>query len=134
MADPARTLAVREEMSGSQPENMLDLQLALSRVGGDTELLREIAVLFIEECPRSVTEIQQAIARSDAPKLENAAHALKGSVANFGARDAVEAAFRLEQMGRANQLNEAEAGLRVLESALAEVCRDLATIAGEPQP
>ena len=107
---------------------MLDLELALSRVGGDKQLLREIAVLFIEECPRALAEIQESVAAGDAPKLENAAHALKGSVSNFGARDAVAAAFSLEQMGRANQLTEAEGMLPKLESALSAVCAELASI------
>src|SRR5258706_16276107 len=114
-------------MNAQAPENVLDLELALSRVGGDKQLLREIAVLFIEECPRAIAEIQDAVARGDAAKLENAAHALKGSVANFGARNAVEAAFSLERMGRANQLTEAEDMLGQLESALSTVCAELAT-------
>ena len=107
------------------PEFSLDRQLALSRVGGDLELLREIAVLFLDECPRALLEIHQAVAGEDAVKLENAAHSLKGSVANFGASTAVEAAFRLEQMGRARQLAEAPEVLRALEQALAIVCAEL---------
>jgi len=112
-------------MSSSVPEFSLDRQLALSRVGGDLELLREIAVLFLDECPRALLEIHQAVAGEDAVKLENAAHSLKGSVANFGASTAVEAAFRLEQMGRARQLAEAPEVLRALEQALAIVCAEL---------
>ncbi len=115
-------------MNSQAPENVLDLQLALARVGGDKELLREIAVLFIEECPRALAEIQEAVAAGDAAKLENTAHALKGSVANFGARNAVEAAFRLEQMGRANEMSEAEGMFRKLESALSAVCAELGTL------
>lgn len=115
-------------MNPDARENALDRKLALSRVGGDKELLREIAVLFMEECPGAFAEIQKAVTRGDAAKLENAAHALKGSVANFGAQDAVEAAFRLEQMGRANQMSEAEEMLRKLESALSAVCRELSTL------
>ena len=115
-------------MNAQAPENVLDLELALSRVGGDKQLLREIAVLFIEECPRAFAEIQESVAAGDAPKLENAAHALKGSVSNFGARDAVAAAFRLEQMGRANQMIEAQGMLPKLESALSAVCAELATL------
>ncbi len=115
-------------MSAQTPENALDRQLALSRVGGDQQLLREIAVLFMEECPRAFAEIQDAVVCRDAAKLENAAHALKGSVANFGARDAVEAAFRLEQMGRANEMSEADGMLHQLECALAVVCTELATL------
>ena len=115
-------------MNAHAPENELDLQLALARVGGDKQLLREIAVLFIEDCPRAFAEIQEAVILGDAAKLENAAHALKGSVANFGARDAVEAAFCLEKMGRAKDMGEAEGMLRALESALSVVCTELAAI------
>jgi two-component system sensor histidine kinase/response regulator len=115
-------------MNAQVPENALDRQLALARVGGDLELLREIAVLFIEECPRAFAEIQDAIARGDAAKLENAAHALKGSVANFGARDAVEAAFRLEQMGRTKDMSDAGQMVRRLESALSAVCAELGAL------
>ena len=121
-------MSQRKKMNAQTPKNVLDLQLALSRVGGDKQLLREIAVLFTEECPRAFAEIQEAVAGGDAAKLENAAHALKGSVSNFGARDAVAAAFRLEQMGRANQMSEAEEMLRQLESALSVVCAELATL------
>jgi HPt (histidine-containing phosphotransfer) domain-containing protein len=115
-------------MSAQTPESVLDLQLALSRAGGDIQLLREIAVLFIEECPRGFAEIQAAVERGDSAALESAAHALKGSVANFGARAAVDAAFRLEQMGRTKELSEAEGMVRVLEGALSAVCTELATL------
>ena len=110
------------------PYLQVDLPLCLTRVGGDMELLREIAVLFIEDCPRAVAELREAIERQDALKLENAAHALKGSVANFGAQAAVDAAFRLEQMGRRGDLAESAAALGILERALATVCAELATL------
>jgi len=128
MARASRPMSQREKMNAQRPETVLDLQLALARVGGDKQLLQEIAVLFIEECPRAFAEIQEAVAAGDAGKLENAAHTLKGSVANFGARDAVATAFSLEQMGRANQLSEAAGMLPKLESALSAVCTELATL------
>jgi len=115
-------------MHSEAPGNVVDLELALARVGGDEELLREIAVLFIEECPRALADIQEAVAAGDAGKLENAAHALKGSVANFGAKNAVDAAFRLEQMGRANQMTGAEETLPTLVNALSAVCAELAAL------
>ena len=115
-------------MSSSVPEPALDRPLALSRVGGDLELLREIAALFLDECPRALLEIHQAIAGEDAAKLENAAHSLKGSVANFGASAAVAAALRLEQMGRSQQLLEASETLRTLEQALSVVCAELTAL------
>jgi two-component system sensor histidine kinase/response regulator len=115
-------------MSAQEPESALDRQLALSRVGGDIELLREIAALFNQDCTRALAEIRDAVERRDATQLENAAHAIKGSVANFGARAAVECAFRLEQMGRSGQFDEAAETMCALERALALVCADLAAL------
>jgi two-component system, sensor histidine kinase and response regulator len=115
-------------MSVQRPESALDRQLALSRVGGDLELLREIAVLFVEDCPRALAEIREAVERQDPAKLESAAHAMKGSVANFGAQAAVEAAFQLEQMGRARQMGAAAETLRALENTLSVVCAELAAL------
>ena len=66
MADAWRPMSQRRKMNAQAPENVVDLELALARVGGDEELLREIAVLFIEECPRALVEIQEAVAAGDA--------------------------------------------------------------------
>ena len=115
-------------MSTQEPESALDRELALSRVGGDLELLREIAALFLEECPGALLDLQQAVASGEAVNLEHAAHSLKGSVANFGASAAVAAAFRLEQMGRGGQLAEAPEALRTLEQALSVVCAELSVL------
>jgi two-component system sensor histidine kinase/response regulator len=87
-------------MSTSLPETGLDRHVALLRVGGDEELLKEIAAIFLEECPRMLAAIRSAITDNNPRILEESAHALKGSVGNFGARAAVESALRLEQMGR----------------------------------
>jgi len=83
----------------------LDRDVALLRVGGDEDLLKEIAAIFLSDYPKVLVEIQAAIANHDAKRLEASAHGLKGSVANFGAQDVVDAAFRLEQMGRAGRID-----------------------------
>ena len=68
------------------------------------------------------------VANADAVKLENAAHALKGSVANFGARDAVEASLNLETLGRNRDLAGATESLAALESALETLRGDLESL------
>jgi two-component system, sensor histidine kinase and response regulator len=104
---------------------MVDRRVALSRVGGDIELLKEIAVLFLDTYPEVLQEIRNATERGDAQMLEQSAHGLKGSVANFGAAAAVEAALVLENMGRTRQLKEATQGLRNLELALSALRPEL---------
>ncbi|HLW76999.1 MAG TPA: Hpt domain-containing protein [Bryobacteraceae bacterium] len=103
----------------------VDREMALSRVGGDAELLKEIAQLFLEDYPKVMEEIRSAASRGDAKDLERSSHGLKGSVANFGASDAMEAARTLETMGRAEQLVEVQQVIRTLELALAALRPEL---------
>ena len=104
---------------------VLDRELALSRVGGDAELLKEIAILFLGEYPKILDALRDAAGSGDAAKLERTAHSLKGSVSNFGAGVAVEAARKLEAMGRARQTDEAAPLIGALESALTALAREL---------
>ncbi len=106
----------------------LDRALAMSRVGGDAELLREIAVLFLEDYPRVLDELRNAIARQDFRTVERTAHGLKGSVSNFGAAAAVEAARAIEVLGRTHQLGEVSQVIRSLELALAALRPELESL------
>ena len=96
----------------------LDESLALSRVGGDVELLKEVVELFLNDYPLTFEKIRGAVAASDATALEHHAHSLKGSVSTFGADRAFEAAFTLEKLGRNQDLRGAPEGLLQLEQAL----------------
>lgn len=105
-----------------------DLEAALERVGGDQELLKEIAGLFLEDAPGLLDLVRDAIEKNDASALQRAAHSLKGSVANFGAEETVEAAFQLEQMGANGKLDGAKDVFVVLENELHKVSEKLSQI------
>ncbi|MBX9579346.1 MAG: Hpt domain-containing protein, partial [Gemmataceae bacterium] len=96
----------------------LDAAAALKRAGGDEELLRELAGLCLDECPKLLADIRDAIARRDGPRLRLSAHALKGSVANFGAAAARAAAEALEEVGKAGAWADADAGWVELDGAI----------------
>ena len=106
----------------------LDEELALSRVGGDTDLLREIVDLFLADYPNTLEKIRAAVAVRDAVAIEQHAHSLKGSVSTFGAQNAFEAALALERQGRSRELGDVEAGLHQLESALVALRPELESI------
>ncbi len=103
-----------------------DMAAALERVDGDIELMKELAGLFLDECPQRMAEIRQAITQSDAAKLANAAHTLKGSVGNFGAREAFEASRRLELIGHEQDWGRAEEAWTELEEAIGRLNPTLA--------
>jgi len=98
-----------------------DTVTVLKRVDGDRELLKEVAGIFIEDTPKLLSEIRTAISWTDNKALERAAHTLKSSVGNFGAKAAVDAAFQLEQMGRRGDFAHAEEVAGTLEQQITQV-------------
>ena len=105
-------------LSVGEQLQQLDEALALSRVGGDIDLLKEVVELFLDDYPSTFEKIKGAVASSDASALEHHAHSLKGSVSTFGASRAFEAAFALEKQGRSGDLTGAPDHVAQLEQAL----------------
>src|SRR5438445_525678 len=103
-----------------------DLDAALNAVEGDRELLRRMVQLFVSQCPQLMEQIRSALARGDGVAVQRAAHTLRGSVCNFAAGRAYEAAKRLEQLGREGQLAQASAAQADLEEAISQLHDELA--------
>ncbi|HSP14049.1 MAG TPA: response regulator [Thermoanaerobaculia bacterium] len=82
----------------------------------DPSVLREVIDLYISDAPLRIASIRDAVARADAQLLASAAHALKGSSGNAGAKRVQEICSDLEKAGRAGALNGAPALLDQLES------------------
>jgi two-component system sensor histidine kinase/response regulator len=74
---------------------------------GGMDLVKTILRIFIESAGESVTRIENAIVARDAGQLAAAAHALKSSTANVGAKTLSEFYRRLEQLGREGRLTDA---------------------------
>ncbi len=106
----------------------MDHEEALSRAGGDPALLKEIAHLFLDDYPKLMALLSDAVARGDALGVERTAHNLKGSVSNFGANAPVDAALAIENMGRARELDGASRELQSLERALAALRPELESL------
>ena len=79
-----------------------DHDSALEILGGDEVLLREILALFMEDCPRLMSEIEEAIDRSDADSLKRLAHTMRGVAGNFALKRVVESAMILEANAKAD--------------------------------
>lgn len=114
----------------SDEVQVLDRALALSRVDGDEELLREIAALFLDDYPNLEANIKEAVVSRDAKALERASHALKGSVANFAAEAVVRAALNLEMIGRSRDLSGVDAAFQHLLDSYAALRPELMALAG----
>ena len=108
-----------------------DIEAALRHVEGDRELLDEIVRIFSDECPRNMTEIQNAIRAADSSALERAAHTLKGASANLCATGVTRAAADLEHSARAGDLTQARDQFRALQGAVEQLLHELEGISGK---
>jgi CheY-like chemotaxis protein/HPt (histidine-containing phosphotransfer) domain-containing protein len=119
-----------DDSDGDSPEvKVIDTAQILANLGGDAMLLAELAGLFLEECPRLLSDVRSAIVRGDAQALERAAHSLKGAVGNFQAHAVLEAALSLEEMGRAGDLTQAQETYDRLEGLIDQLKPTLSALA-----
>ncbi len=105
---------------------------ALESTGGDSELLRELIVVFLEHAPVWMRELGDALRRGDAAEVDRLAHTIKGAVDSCGAARAYDAAMLLERMGRGGDLGGAPTAYATLDREIAQVLPELAAYAGKP--
>ena len=98
-----------------------DPETILSHVEDDRELLAEIVELYFEGMPKMMADVETACERSDADALERAGHTLKGSVSNFGAQAAFDAALKVELIGRSRNLEGKELAVQELQQEIARL-------------
>jgi PAS domain S-box-containing protein len=120
--EPTRTLQ-------RQTVSSFDAGAALERLGGNAELLLEIASLFRQEGPRLLREIDDALECGDARRARKAAHSLKGSAGLFAAEGLAEAAVELEQRGEAGDLTGSRAVFPRLSGQVEALCAALNDLA-----
>ena len=106
------------------------LDEVLARVDGDRELLAEITQIFVEQSRELVGSLRTAAAAGDARAVEQLAHTLRGSVANFGAGEATRLSQALELAARGGDLTAAPATIDDLASQVAGIERALVDLCG----
>ena len=99
--------------------------------GMDSEIIEIIAPAFLEHYRRELDALRQAIAHQDSATTERRAHALKGTLAAFGAQPAEYCAAQLESLAKAG----AHARLDALLADLAAEMEKLASaLSASPLP
>jgi HPt (histidine-containing phosphotransfer) domain-containing protein len=82
---------------GGAAERPVDLAVALRWLGGDRQLLRELVGIFVDDGPKRLEALRDAMTAADVQQLEQIAHSLKGSAAILGAVRLQESALALEE-------------------------------------
>jgi PAS domain S-box-containing protein len=121
---PARVNGMGRDADGGQAESdgegaiALESIEALRELGGDGEddVLGDLIETFIENAAQVIEGAAHALSHRDGVGVARAAHMLKGSCSNFGAKPLQELSAKLESVGRAPGFaQDAEAAGRALQ-------------------
>jgi two-component system, sensor histidine kinase and response regulator len=131
LARVSRLLHVLPERAPMSPATspsaaaVVNLGIALARLGNDQQLLRDMAGFYIEDVPQLMGELRSALETGDVELATRSAHSLKGLSSNFEATFAVSAAYAVENAARGNDLQKAAAGVDELDNELGRVIQAL---------
>lgn len=100
----------------------------LRALGGDRELLLEIIELFEREAPSMLIAVRRHAEDANPDALAQAAHVLKGSVANFGKSPLYEVAGQIERCAFAGDLSQLSTLLPRFDSIAGEFMQALARL------
>lgn len=84
--------------------------------GDDEELASQVAGIFLNDIPKQIASLKEALATGDAKTAERTAHSIKGASATVGAEQLREVSFRGEQFGRDGRLDELSALVGEIET------------------
>jgi CheY-like chemotaxis protein/HPt (histidine-containing phosphotransfer) domain-containing protein len=118
----------KEETAMEDEKTGCDLESALEIVEGNRTLLATIAQLFQQDSPDQLAALHEAIRTDHAADVALYAHALKGALTSLGATAAAEAAWNLEQLGRAGDKDRFDEALAALERQLTRARPYLASL------
>ena len=115
-------------MKPLQPEAIQSIR----NLGGEgSNLLEQIVRLYFDTTPALMARLKSALAASDLDEIRNAAHSLKSSSANLGARNLAQMCAALEAGARAGSIGADLPKADAVEHEYQAVCAALLTELGK---
>jgi two-component system, sensor histidine kinase and response regulator len=136
VAAPSASSESLADSPWESPGNVHTVRLneALDSVGGDSQLLTEIARIFLVEAPRLAHDIAHALTTEDATLLRRSAHTIKSGLRMFGAEQAYQLALSLESLGESGHLAEAREPFIELQQAVWQIQQQLTEFLNRSKP
>ena len=103
-AEPPRAAAAQPSEEPLMKDEGFDQEAALEMMGGDQDLLKELARMFIDNSPQTLGELNAALVAGDREVLKRSAHTLKGLFATFACSQGEAIARELEQAAESSSV------------------------------
>ena len=126
----AGTDTTHPNVSQASAEPALERDALLRRTEGDVALATELARIFLEDCPKSMEELETSVRAREMDRFQRVLHRLSGSLEAIAARPAATAARRLGEaaLGGSSDL---ESPLGALQDEMQRLTVDLAGLVKE---
>ena len=98
---------------------------------GEPDVLAEVLNLFLAEVPPRITRLRNAVDAGSIQDVQRAAHSLKGSAGNIGARQLHEVCRQLDEISRSGDLTTAPPLVDALGLEFGKVEAEIHRILGE---
>jgi two-component system, sensor histidine kinase and response regulator len=108
-----------------------DLEGFLERFKGNQEVAAEILEVVVEELPELLTSLRIAFQSGQAKKISGAAHAIKGSLVNVGAKSPANIALQIEKLAATNSLGLMPEKIQLLEECVCCLVGVLSGVVGD---
>jgi HPt (histidine-containing phosphotransfer) domain-containing protein len=102
----------------------------LASVDNDREFLAETVAMLADDAPGLIDQARTAAASQDAATVTEAAHTLKGMIANFRAEPARAVALELENLGKHGRLDAVPEACNRLEAEVHRLLAELRAFVG----
>jgi PAS domain S-box-containing protein len=119
LAETKSVVSPKQEVNQNE---IVDFETALTQVPGGVEVLRDLARIFLMECPKLLKDLRQGLADEDAQTTLRAAHTLKGAARILAANRLAGLAAELEQLAKDEQLAAVRSRLGEIEAAVDQAC------------
>jgi two-component system, sensor histidine kinase and response regulator len=93
--------------NNSQSDEPVDKTAGLTNAGGDEDILQDVIQVFLEEAPKQVMKMKEALKNKNVKDAEREVHTLKGSASNIGADPLMKKALQAEMALKNGKLEEA---------------------------
>jgi signal transduction histidine kinase/HPt (histidine-containing phosphotransfer) domain-containing protein/BarA-like signal transduction histidine kinase len=112
---------------------VIDLSILLASLNGEVDRVRKFAFMFVNAMPKTLTEIDAALAREDLTALGELGHRAKSSAATVGAMGMARLCQTLQQFKAGGSVAEARCTVVKMAPLLAQIVQQVDVAFGVPR-
>ena len=121
----------RQQSLASSDTAVFDRDVLRKRMVGDDGLVDQVVETFLDDIPRQIAALKQALGAGDSPLARRLAHTIKGAAANVAAAALEKAALAVEKAADNGKTDRAGIPLDAVEQEFDRLAHLLASQAGE---